>query len=88
MLMVHYLEQDFEDVHLQWVARVCNNEYYVNMMVAWYFATALAKQYDSAVKYLQQRKLPVWVHNKTIQKAVESYRIDKDRKNYLRSLKK
>lgn len=87
MLMVHYLEQDFSETHLQWVEKACNNEYYVNMMVAWYFATALAKQYDAAVRYLQQRKLPAWVHNKTIQKAIESYRITDAQKSYLRTLR-
>ena len=58
------------------------------MMIAWYFATALAKQYDSAVKYIENNKLDIWVHNKTIQKAVESYRVTDEHKDYLRSLKR
>ena len=58
------------------------------MMIAWYFATALAKQYDSAIKYIENNKLDIWVHNKTIQKAVESYRVTNEHKDYLRSLKR
>ncbi len=87
MLMTHFLEEDFNSEHLKMVAEVSREEYYVNMMIAWYFATALAKQYDSAIIYLQEGKLPVWAHNKTIQKAVESYRISLDKKVYLKSLR-
>ena len=64
-----------------------SEEYYVNMMVAWYFATALAKQYGAALPYIQERRLAPWTHNKTIQKAIESYRITPDKKAYLRTLK-
>ena len=63
-------------------------KYYVNMMQAWYFATALAKQWDTAVRYLQENRLCQWVHNKTIQKAVESYRITEEQKTYLKTLKR
>lgn len=87
MLMCYYLDRSFRPEFLDWVAEVHGEEYYVNMMVAWYFATALAKQYDAALPVLQQRRLPVWTHNKTIQKAVESYRLTDEQKGYLRSLK-
>ena len=87
MLMNHFLEEDFREEYLALVASVRSEEYYVRMMQAWYFATALAKQYEAAVTYLEQRKLGVWVHNKTIQKARESYRISDEQKEYLKSLK-
>ena len=86
-MMRLFLDEDFKEEYLQIVGNVKSGEYYVNMMIAWYFATALAKQYDSAVKYLELKKLDVWVHNKTIQKAVESYRIPKETKEYLKTLK-
>ena len=82
-----YLDDNFRPEHLSAVAEIKSEEYYINMMIAWYFATALAKQYDSTVVYLQERKLPEWVHRKTIQKAVESYRISDETKMYLRSLR-
>ena len=69
------------------MADVQSEEYYVNMMIAWYFATALAKQYDAALPYIQQHRLEPWTHNKAIQKAIESYRITDEQKDYLRSLK-
>ena len=87
MLMNHFLEEDFREEYLALVASVQSEEYYIRMMQAWYFATALAKQYEAAVQYLEQRKLGVWVHNKTIQKARESYRISDEQKEYLKSLK-
>ena len=87
MLMNHFLEEDFREEYLALVASVQSEEYYIRMMQAWYFATALAKQYEAAAKYLEQRKLGVWVHNKTIQKARESYRISGEQKEYLKSLK-
>jgi len=88
MLMQHYLDSDFRQEYLKLVSKIKSNEYYVNMMIAWYFATALAKQYESAIIYLEDNKLDTWVHNKTIQKAIESYRITDTQKEYLRSLKK
>ena len=88
MLMTYYLDEAFDPRYLELVATVRREEYYVNMMCAWYFATALAKQWDSAVIYLEESRLPLWVHNKTIQKAVESHRIDNEQKKYLRSLKR
>ena len=88
MLMEHFLDEDFDPIYPEMVAEVCSEEYYIRMMIAWYFATALAKQYDAAVPYLEQGKLDVWTHNKTIQKAVESYRITDKQKEYLKSLKR
>ena len=82
-----YLDDNFSTEQLSLVAEIKSEEYYINMMIAWYFATALAKQYDSTVPYIEGRKLPEWVHRKTIQKAVESYRISDETKAYLRSLK-
>lgn len=87
MLMEHYLDEDFDCKYPQMVAKVRSDEYYVNMMIAWYFATALAKQYDAVIPYIEEKKLDPWTHNKTIQKAVESYRITDEQKVYLRSLK-
>ena len=87
MLMQHFLDERFDLEYADMVAEVRSEEYYVNMMIAWYFATALAKQYESALPYLEERKLADWVHNKAIQKSVESYRITDEQKAYLRSLK-
>ena len=88
MLMQLYLDDAFDKQYTDLVAAVQSKEYYVNMMRAWYFATALAKQYDTAVVYLENQRLDVWTHNKTIQKAIESYRITDEQKQYLRSLKR
>lgn len=88
MLMKYYLDEEFKTEYLEMAASVVSEEYYVNMMIAWYFATALAKQYEAAVPFIQQEKLSVWTHNKTIQKAVESYRISPEQKTYLKSLKR
>lgn len=87
-LMTWYLDDSFFPECLAMVAAVDSADYYVKMMVAWFFATALAKKYEAALPYLEQERLPVWVHNKTIQKAVESYRITPEQKIYLRSLRK
>ena len=87
MLMSFYLDAWFKPEYLAWVAADRNDEYYVKMMVAWFFATALAKQYEATVPYLEQRLLPEWSHKKAIQKACESYRITKEQKEYLRTLK-
>ncbi|MCQ2412434.1 MAG: DNA alkylation repair protein [Sphaerochaetaceae bacterium] len=88
MLMAHFLDEDFKPEYLELPAMVKSEEYYVRMMVAWYFATALAKQWDYAVNYLQDNRLETWTHNKAIQKALESYRITAEQKDYLRTLKK
>lgn len=87
MLMSFYLDECFRPEYLDWAAEVKSEEYYVRMMVAWYFATALAKQYDAALPYLTSRRLEQWTHNKTIQKAVESYRIAPEQKDALRALR-
>ena len=87
MLMCFYLDGAFDPVYLDWVAALRSEEYYVNMMIAWFFATALAKQWDAALPVIEARRLDPWVHNKAIQKAVESYRIPADRKNLLRTRK-
>lgn len=87
MLMQHFLGDAFQPAYPQMVAALRSEEYYVNMMVAWYFATALAKRYSAVLPYLEERRLPVWIHQKTIQKALESYRIPPERKEYLRRLK-
>lgn len=84
MLMRYFLDDNFNEEVLKIVSEVKSEEYYVNMMIAWFFATALAKQYDSAVFYIENNLLDTWVHNKTIQKAIESNRISKDTKKYLR----
>lgn len=89
MLMVHYLEDSFDRDHLLRAADCALSEhYYVKMMVAWYFATALAKQYDAAVAVLQKGSVEKWTHNKAVQKALESYRIPDSRKEYLKTLKR
>lgn len=87
MLMCLYLDDAFLQEYLDWIAAIRSDEYYVNMMTAWFFATALAKQYDAALPYIEERRLAPWTHNKAIQKAVESYRIADAQKAYLRSLK-
>ena len=87
MLMRYYLEDNFKPEYLAWVAGIRSEEYYINMMIAWFFATALAKQYGETVVYLEQRRLSDWTHNKAIQKAVESNRIAPSQKLYLKTLK-
>ena len=87
-LMNYYLEENFTTECANLVAEVQSDEYYIQMMQAWYFATALAKQYEQIVPYLLKYKLNMWVHNKTIQKAVESYRITPEQKKYLKTLKR
>ncbi|MDO4496948.1 MAG: DNA alkylation repair protein [Bacteroidales bacterium] len=87
MLMSHFLDKDFKAEYLQIPASVRSEEYYVRMMVAWFFATALAKQWEATIPYIEQKKLEPWTHNKTIQKAIESYRITDEQKAYLRTLK-
>ena len=88
MLMSHFLDDDFKPEYLEIPAAVRSEEYYVRMMVAWFFATALAKQWDAAVKYVEEDRLDTWTHNKTIQKARESYRITAEQKEYLQTLKR
>ena len=87
MLMQHFLDEKFDVKYADLAAAVRSEEYYVNMMIAWYFATALAKQYESILPYLEEKRLDDWVHNKAIQKSVESYRITDEQKAYLKTLK-
>ena len=87
MLMRYYLEEEFKIEYPEKVAAIRSEEYYVNMVRAWYFATALAKKYDQVLPFLEEQKMDVWTHNKTIQKAIESYRITLEQKEYLRTLK-
>ena len=86
-LMSQYLDKDFKEEYLEIPASAKSVEYYVKMMVAWFFATALAKQWDAIIPYIEQHRLAPWTHNKTIQKAIESYRISPEQKAYLRTLK-
>ena len=88
ILMTHFLDEDFKKEYLEIVANIHSEEYYVKMVIAWFFATALTKQWDYAVIYLENNRLDVWVHNKTIQKARESLRILEDKKGYLKGLKR
>lgn len=88
MLMVHFLDDNFSPEYPSLVSQVETDEYYVKMMIAWYFATALSKQYETAIAYLEQNVLDADIHNKTVKKAIESYRITHDKKEYLRSLKR
>ena len=87
MLMQHFLDENFDTKYADMAAEVRSEEYYVNMMIAWYFATALAKQYELVLPYLEEQRLSPWVHNKAIQKSVESYRITDEQKAYLKTLK-
>ena len=87
MLMRYYLEEEFKIEYPEKVAAIRSKEYYVNMVRAWYFATVLAKKYDQVLPFLEEQKMDVWTHNKTIQKAIESYRITLEQKEYLRTLK-
>lgn len=88
LLMRYYLDESYKEEYALSVAGIKSDEYYVNMMRAWYFATALAKRYDDILHFLTEGRLDVWTHNKTIQKAVESYRIKKEQKDYLKTLKR
>ncbi len=87
MLMQHFLDEDFDLEYPKMVLTIYSDEYYVKMMIAWYFATALAKQYETILPFLENKKLEKQTHNKAIQKALESYRISDERKKYLRTLK-
>lgn len=86
-LMCHFLDDDFHPDYLAWMAREQNDHYYVRMMVAWFFATALAKQWDATITYFENPRMAKWTHNKAIQKAIESYRVSPEQKAYLRTLK-
>jgi 3-methyladenine DNA glycosylase AlkD len=87
MYMTYFLDENFDVSYMTKISKIHSEDYYVNMMIAWYFATALTKQYDTAIKFIENKKLPLWVHNKTIQKAIESFRIPPQQKEYLKVLK-
>ena len=87
MLMNEFLNDDFKEEYLEWVASKNGDDYYLKMMVAWFFATALAKQYDSTIKYIENKRLDPWIQQKAIQKAVESYRVSDEHKEYLKKLR-
>ena len=87
MLMEHFLDEDYDPQYPEMVAKIRSEEYYVNMMIAWYFATALAKQYESILPFIERKRLDDWTHNKAIQKSVESRRITEEQKTCLKSLK-
>ena len=87
MLMEHFLDEDFDILYPEIVSKIRSGEYYINMMIAWYFATALAKRYESVIPFIENNSLDIWTHNKAIQKAVESLRISDEKKEYLKSLK-
>ena len=87
MLMNEFLGEDFREEYLELVASKKGGDYYLKMMVAWYFATALAKRYDESIRYFEDRRLDEWVHRKAIQKAIESYRVSEEHKEYLKSLR-
>lgn len=87
LLMSFYLDENFDKDYIEIVADVKSNEYYINMMRAWYFATALAKRYEETLPYIENKVLDRWTHNKTIQKSIESFRVSKEQKQYLKTLK-
>ena len=84
-LMTHYLDADFKEEYLIMASNIKSSEYYIQMMIAWFFATALSKQYKTTISYITNNKLDLWIHNKTIQKALESYRITEEQKLYLKT---
>lgn len=88
MLMCYFLDENFDPEYLSLAAHIRSDEYYVNMMIAWFFATALAKQYDATLPYIEKGLLQRWTHNKAIQKSIESFRITREQKDYLKTLKR
>ena len=86
MLMTHFLDEDFDEKYLDWVSGIKSDEYYINMMIAWYFQVALVKKWEYALPYIKEKRLPKWAHNKAIQKARESYRMTQEQKDLLKSL--
>jgi len=87
LMMKYFLDEDFDPAYLEWPAEIRSDEYYVNMMTGWLFAEALAKQWDSTIGFIQNQRLDAWTHNKAIQKAIESFKITPEQKEYLRNLK-
>ena len=87
MLMNEFLNDDFKEEYLEWVSSKNGNDYYLKMMISWFFATALAKQYNATIKYIENRCLDPWIHQKTIQKSLESYRVSDENKEYLKKFR-
>ena len=87
-LMNYFLDDDFNKDYLKLPLIIKNDDYYVKMMIAWFYATALAKQYDETIKIIESNELDIFIHNKTIQKAIESFRVTDEHKKYLRTLKR
>ena len=87
MLMNEFLDADFKEEYLALAASKQGEDYYLKMMIAWFFATALAKRYDETVPYLEQHRLDEWVHKKAIRKAIESFRVSDAHKEYLKRLR-
>ena len=87
MLMLHFLDERFDESILDRVARVKSEDYYLNMMIAWFFAEALTRRWDEAISYLKEKRLPLWAHNKCISKCIDSYRITREQKDFLRKLR-
>ena len=85
--MKYFLDDDFKSEYLKTVASIKSDEYYIKMMMAWFFATALPKHWDETIAYIEKEKLDTWIQNKTIQKALESYRLTAEQKQYLKTLK-
>ena len=88
MLMQHFLDDNFDISYPERIAEIRSDEYYINMMTAWYFATALTKQYDAVLPFIEEGRLDTWTHNKAIQKAAESFRVPEERKAYLKTLRR
>ena len=86
-LLQFYLDENYNKEILNVVSKIKSDYFYVKMAIAWFYSFALIKQYDDTIIYFENRLLGKWIHNKSIQKAIESYRVDKERKEYLRSLK-
>ncbi len=86
-MLQFYLDDSFKEEYNALISKIKSDEYYINMAIAWYYSFALIKQYDTTIKLFESKTLDKWIHNKSIQKAIESYRIDDDRKKYLKSLK-
>ena len=88
MLMKFFLDSSFDQEQFEMVISIKKEDYYIKMMIAWYFSESLIKQWNSAIQVLKEERLDVWTHNKTIQKAIESYRISKEQKEELRKLRR
>lgn len=86
-LMKFFMNERLDEKHLKLISSIKSDEYYINMAIAWYFATALSSNWEMVIPYIEKQKLDKWIHNKTVQKAVESYRITKEQKEYLKTLK-